>query len=228
MINNVFMAEDLTIGGAVRTSDCETVGTTTTWQVNASWTPAEDIRLRAPCSEAIGAPDIGELFRPLSRTFANFADPCSDDVIRSDPSVAENRVLNCAAPGVPVGFLDDNPNLSKPGFLGGNVHVREKQSESFTIDAIIQPCRLPNLSIVINRFDIKITDAVAGLGPAMIAGNISTFDQTGRRFFVGVRASFQGSRRATKCEGSPWGGPSFFGTGKFPCTASGQLEFDCL
>lgn len=171
VLSDMAFVEDLSVDGAVRISDYSTIGSTTTWRVGINWTPTEDIRFRGTYSEAIRAPNVSELFQPLSQTFAQIVDPCSSQNLDNDASVAENRRRNCAALGIPTTFLDPNPNVSKAGFLGGNTEVNEEESESYTVGLVLTPRWVPNLSIVIDWFDIKITDAIAFLSAQEIVNN---------------------------------------------------------
>lgn len=171
VITDMPFIQDLTVDGAVRISDYSTIGSTTTWRTGLNWTPIEDIRFRGTYSQAIRAPNVSELFQPLSQTFSVIVDPCDVNNIENDASVAENRRRNCAALGISPTFEDPNPNVSKPGFLGGNTNVNEEKSKSYTIGTVITPRWIPELSIVLDWFDIKINDAISFLSAQSIVDN---------------------------------------------------------
>ena len=66
--------------------------------------------------------------------------------------------------GVPVGFVDPNPNISNVGTIAGNPDLLEETSDSFFAGVTYRPEFLPELIFAIDYFNIEIEDAVANLG----------------------------------------------------------------
>ena len=65
---------DLNLSG--RLSDYSTVGGTEAFAASLEYMPTDWVKLRAQYSEAVRAPNIGELFAGRSQTFPTNADPC--------------------------------------------------------------------------------------------------------------------------------------------------------
>jgi len=61
---------------AARFSDYSTVGNTEAYAISTKFVPHEDLMLRAQYAQAVRAPNISELFAPLSQTFPTVTDPC--------------------------------------------------------------------------------------------------------------------------------------------------------
>ena len=61
---------------AARFSDYSTVGNTDAYAISTKYIPVEDLMIRAQYSRAVRAPNISELFQPLSQTFPTVSDPC--------------------------------------------------------------------------------------------------------------------------------------------------------
>jgi outer membrane receptor protein involved in Fe transport len=152
------LAEELTLDAAVRFADYSTVGSTTSWKVGLSWTPLTDIRLRGTVSEAIRAPNIGELFGPQSETFLFYDDPCDVDFLDQG---TDTRAANCAALGLPPDFEQDDTRGNTPGTTGGNPDVFEETADTITVGAIFTPRFAPGLSITIDYWDVDIEDAIS-------------------------------------------------------------------
>ncbi len=85
----------MTLGAAVRFSDYSTVGNTTTWKTDLSWLATDQFGVRGTYSEAVRAPNIGELYAPRSGVFEVIYDPC--DIVHIDEgSDPAPRQANCA------------------------------------------------------------------------------------------------------------------------------------
>lgn len=169
LLSDLPMAEILAVGGAVRVADYSTVGTVTSWNINAEWAPIEDIRFRATYAESVRAPNVGELFTGPSQTFPpGLSDPCEGvmasgggtlgDVCRASAGVLDNIANNG---GVFTLTQPDTQGIS--GFNSGNPDLGEEKSESITIGAVITPTSIEALSgftFTIDYFDIKVEDAI--------------------------------------------------------------------
>jgi outer membrane receptor protein involved in Fe transport len=150
---------ELTATGAARVSDYTLGHTGTVWAYNAGleWSPIRDIRLRGNYSRAVRAPNLGELFFPLSQNFApGFEDPCSLNNINAGSA---NRVANCAAAGVPPGF-NYQYSSSLQFQSGGNQNLEAEKSDSITLGGIIQPRFLPGFAFSADYFDIKVKNVI--------------------------------------------------------------------
>ncbi len=166
LLSDVFLAQELSIGGAFRTADYSHAGNADAWQVNLSWAPIEDIRLRYTLSESVRAPNVNEAFSPQAPGFANINDPCDADNIAND----DDRVANCAALGIPAGF-QANDNVSVDTISGGNPDLFAETADSFTVGAVWTPSFVENFSITLDYYDIEIEDAITNVATQAIVDN---------------------------------------------------------
>ncbi len=68
--------QSLDLDLAVRLSDYSTIGDTSAYSSSLMWTPSDDLLVRTQLSRAVRAPNVTELFQPLSETFIGGDDPC--------------------------------------------------------------------------------------------------------------------------------------------------------
>jgi outer membrane receptor protein involved in Fe transport len=169
---------ELTLTGAARYSDYNKgagqVGSTFTYNVNGTWAPIPDIRLRANYSKSVRVPTPGDLFSPQTQGFAFVQDPCDVLFINAGP----NRAANCVAIGLPATGIVNTPVRTQTiGFTsGGNPLLSEETGRSLTLGAIFQPRFVPGLSITVDYYDITVDNLIATLGAAQILN--LCFDQT--------------------------------------------------
>jgi len=176
ILENLPGAEELTFTGAFRYSDYSTpgVGGVESYAAGLSWTPVEDLRLRAQFQQAVRAPNIGELFSPQTNGFPNIEDPCSGGSLGGfdnlDATTQATVTQNCennaaAAANVPAGSTGTplQVNAQIEGLFGGNPDLQQETAETLTVGAIWSPSFVPNLTITADYFDIQIEDVIAGV-----------------------------------------------------------------
>ena len=179
-------AKELTVDGAVRASDYSTVGETLTWKLGGTYSPVEDIRFRATLSQAVRAPNIGELFAPQQGTTFRPSDPCSaaniTNAITVDAALGAARQSNCeqllSAIGVDTDANDDGTyDFEDPlsaafgGFQGGNPDLQEETAETFTVGFVSQPRLLEGLTLSVDYWNVEIEDAIRTVDSQDIVDN---------------------------------------------------------
>lgn len=154
----------LDLSGAVRHSSYSTSGNTTTFKGGVNWKPSADMLLRGTYAQGFRAPSIGELFGAASRADLVLVDPCSG-LTASSPA---NIRTNCIANGVPSNnsYVQNNPQL--PVITGGNTALQAEKSRSWVFGGVYAPSwardgGLGALSLEVNYFDIKVTNAISAL-----------------------------------------------------------------
>lgn len=167
ILSDVPFAEYLGIEGAVRYGDYyDTVGSVWSYKIGGDWAPTQDIRFRAVYSRATRAPNIGELFQGASQTFpTGLVDPCEgvtatssrsqDAYCRTIPGIAQQIAAN--------GVFEYDDNLDRQSIEGedsGNVNLKEETAKTWTAGVVLTPRFVPNLSITIDYFNIKVKDAI--------------------------------------------------------------------
>lgn len=177
ILSNMRFAHLLSVGGAIRFSDYSTVGKTTTWKVDGIYAPIPDLRFRGSYSQAVRAPNIGELFQPATGTFLQVQDPC--DFRRLDEGTQYRRA-NCATILSGLGLTPDeianftpstvpSVNTTRRGTTGGNPLLTEETAKSWTAGLVLQPRFIPGLTLTFDWYDIKIKNAVNTPTPTELA-----------------------------------------------------------
>ena len=168
-------AEELSLNLAARQSDYTTVGNTFAWSGNLQYAPTEWLRLRAQYSEAVRAPNIGELFQPQSETFEGGTDPCAGLGTAGFAGSADTVAACSADPLVAARVARDGAFIPSQaevqgigGFNGGNPNLTEESAESITFGAIFTPQFgndwIDNFAVTVDYYDIEITDAISAIG----------------------------------------------------------------
>jgi outer membrane receptor protein involved in Fe transport len=166
ILKHQFLADELSIDGAYRIAHYSTVGTVDAWKVSGVYGPFDWIKFRGTYSRAVRAPNLTEAFLPPTGTFFTVSDPC--DAANIGTNV--NYVVNCAAAGIPPGFVA-NVNVSPPGEVTGNADLKPERSISYTVGMVLQPKMVPNLSVTVDYYDIKIKDAISLIAAQDILNN---------------------------------------------------------
>lgn len=158
LLTDLPLIEDLTFDTAVRFADYSTVGNATSWKAGLDWQVTSELRVRSTYSEALRAPNVGELFGPQNQTFFTVTDPCGKDEVQD-----ANRAANCAALGIPADFDPQATASSIEGLSGGNPDLKEESSESTTIGLVYQPEFLEGFSLTVDYWSIDITDSISSV-----------------------------------------------------------------
>ena len=163
-------ADLLELSGAVRFSDYSSSGSRTTVKAGINYKPVEDLRLRASYTTGFRAPTIGELFGTPSRFDQELNDPCS-----ADQSPSGTIAANCATLGVPVGYQQNNPQISV--LTSGNQDLKPETSKGYNIGAVWSPSGANGrISIEGNYYNIRIKDAIFASAGEVLNRCVATLD----------------------------------------------------
>ena len=159
--------KSLTVEGGVRYSSykVDAPGTpkydTWTYKGAATWEPTDGLKLRGSYQHAVRAPNINELFAPLSTALTNLSyDACAGQAPLNNPNLA----AVCLAQGATAAQIGniETPTAAQANFTGGgNLALRPEKSNSYTLGVVFQPAVVPGLSITVDYYSIKITDAIS-------------------------------------------------------------------
>jgi len=145
---------------------------TTTWKMSLTWAPVEDISFRSTFARAVRAPNIFELFNPVTTGLTNLNnDPCAsvDDngvIYNSGPTgVIRDVCIAQGAPAASIGFIPDPAAGQANNTTGGNLALVPEKSDSWTLGAIITPEAIPGLTMTIDYYNIKIKGSVSAPTP---------------------------------------------------------------
>jgi iron complex outermembrane receptor protein len=166
LLDGAFLAEEMTLGIAARISDYSTIGSSSTWKADLTWSPYTDLRFRSSISQAVRAPNITELFGPLVGTTFRPADPCD---INNDPDAS--TIANCKTFFDQSGFAgyedgSGNYTFADPltaafgGLEGGNKDLTEETANTLTLGFVFTPEQLEGFTITLDYWDIDIENAI--------------------------------------------------------------------
>ena len=155
---------------------------TFTWKIGSTWEMAQGIKVRGNYSRAVRAPNIGELFSPVSTGLTNLGiDPCAG----AAPLTNANLRAVCIAQGAPSTTIGGilNPTAAQANQTsGGNLNLRPETANTWTIGAVLQPTFAPGLSLTVDYYNITVRDAVSSPLPgdaiAACFGNITAASAT--------------------------------------------------
>jgi outer membrane receptor protein involved in Fe transport len=130
LLKGAALAKELNFNGAVRYTNYDTSGNSTTWKLGLDWHLNDSWRIRGTRSKDIRAPTLDDLFAPSVGTPQNITDV----------------LLNVANQA--TRFEYGNPNL------------RAEVGSTTTLGVIFQPQSLPGFSASLDGYDIRVSDAI--------------------------------------------------------------------
>ena len=131
LLKDAPLAKELNLNGAVRFTNYDTSGDATTWKVGLGWRVNDELTLRAARSRDIRAPNLYDLFWPLSLSHGDYTDALT------------------------------NATLLNIGDLGGsNRDLKPEVGNTKTAGFVYRPEWFAGFSFSIDAYDIEITDAI--------------------------------------------------------------------
>jgi len=174
VLNDVFLAQELTVDAAVRVMDYSTVGDNTAWKLGVAWQPIDEVRVRATMSKSVRAPELDDLYGTGTQSFTSYRDPCDSVQITEAPEGLRNTIrANCAADGIPQGG-DWRPSVAwrdvtPKSVIGGNPSLQEETSEDIMLGVVYTPTE--NITLMADYWNYKIDDALTRLTQQTIVDN---------------------------------------------------------
>jgi len=165
LVEDSFIREaTLEIGG--RYSDYSTAGGKFTWKAGGTISPIDALTIRGNYQRSSRAPNIGELFTPVTTGLSNLAvDPCAGTNPVGNAALTDVCVAQIVANGASQAFAQGRiGNILQPaaGQInvtgGGNPDVDVETATTWTIGAVIEP--MYNLSLTVDYWNIKVEDAI--------------------------------------------------------------------
>ena len=172
---------DASITGGYRRSDYKVSGgnsfKTDTYKLEGEFAPIRDIRFRGGYNRAVRVPTLQDLFAPQRVALDGNTDPCAGRVL-----TAADR--GCLAQGLRVGqTVTPNPASQYNGLIGGNANLQPETADTYTVGVVLLPRFLPGFSASVDYFNIKVKDAIQGIGAdTILAQCVNTVDP----FFCGL------------------------------------------
>ena len=189
LVQGMTGAEEVGLSVAIRTSDYESVDilngveggnfSTDTYAFGLTWSPIEDLRLRAQFQRAIRAPNVFELFNPQNTNLSSLSDPCAGFAGTDDaPSASFEDCQRTGVTAAQYGAIPpDSGQLNV--ITGGNPDLTPEEADTFTLGFIYQPSFVPDLLVSLDYYSIDLTDAVGSIPASFTLTNcLETGDPT--------------------------------------------------
>ena len=174
LLEDVFLATDLTLETAFRYMDYSVTGEDNAWKLALNWGVTDELRVRLNRSKSVRAPSIGDLFTPNSKTFSSGrADVCrADSITASGSKYKANVIKNCQAAGLAEGWKPSDAWLaagSLPGYIQGNQDLTNETSNDYTIGVIYTPEFIEGLDLALDYWSFEVDDAIQYYGRKNVA-----------------------------------------------------------
>lgn len=165
IIEGADFAESLNLEIGARTSDYDTVGNVETWKAGFNWTINDQFLVRVMEQQATRAPNIGELFSPVTRGLENATlDPCSIANVANIDSTLRAR---CEATGMApsqVGTIADIISGQIQSFEGSNPAnpPGAEEADTTTIGVVWTPDFefFDDFVLSVDYYDIEVNDII--------------------------------------------------------------------
>jgi outer membrane receptor protein involved in Fe transport len=141
---------------------------TTTWKIAGNWAPVRDLKFRGAYNRAVRAPNISELFTPITTVLTNLGtDPCAGTTtagpnFNANLNNAAFRAV-CIAQGAPAGSIGSitNPTGGQANITtGGTLLLKPEKANTWSVGAVIRPSMIPGLSASVDYYNIKVNKAI--------------------------------------------------------------------
>ena len=166
--------QELAFGAAARISDYNTVGSVTSYEVDARWRPIRSLLFRGSYQRAVRAPNIGELNSPatgvqlaIGTPPGSIGDPCD---VRSTARTGANGsqvAALCVAQGIPAAAIGSYtfPTTATGQTNSGNLDLTPEKAKTFNVGAVFNAPRsggiFGDFSLSVDYYNIKIKDVIS-------------------------------------------------------------------
>lgn len=173
LIQDMPMAEDLTVSLGYRYSTYNTAGSVSSYKYGAEWQPIDDFRIRGSYQRAVRAPSVLESFSPLNVALFGGQDPCAGG----------GNPLCVTSGGDPI-VAEPCPSAQCNAQFGGTLGLKPESSDTWSVGVVLTPTFLEGFTATIDYFDIKVKDYISVLDPNVtLAGCYGPFSTTEQRSF---------------------------------------------
>jgi len=161
VVQDVRGARDLSLELGYRYSDYSTSGGFNTYKALLNWAISDSWRLRGGFNRAVRVPNLRELYEPLVEGWSGYVDLCEGE----NPAATFER---CARTGVTSDQYGNIPAIppeiaQSNALYGGNPLLDPEVGDTFTAGLVWTPAGIHGLSVTLDYYNIKITEAIGGL-----------------------------------------------------------------
>lgn len=165
LVEGLDFVESLNLEFGYRDSDYNTIGSVDTWKVGLNWSVNDQLLLRVMQQEATRAPNVSELFSPVTTGLDNAQfDPCS---VKNAANITPSLSALCVSTGMlpsQVGVLQDIVSGQINVLAGSNPSrpPSAETAETFTAGFVWSPMipGLDSFNLSVDYYDIDISDVI--------------------------------------------------------------------
>ena len=185
--------KNLLFDAGFRHSKYSTSGGVNTGKFEVQYQPTADVTFRGSFQRAIRAPNLIELYSPLSvGSVASGDDPCAPNensgvVFASLQQCLRTLPKNATAADVAAFTAAYNAGLIPQGSanqlsqaIGGNTQLKPEKANSFNVGATLTPQSVPELTGSVDYYQITLKDQITTIPPGLLLQGCL---QTGDPFF---------------------------------------------
>ncbi|HXI68171.1 MAG TPA: TonB-dependent receptor, partial [Steroidobacteraceae bacterium] len=184
--------KDLALGAGYRYSHYSTAGIAHTYRFDLQYAPTADIRLRTSFDRVVRAPNLIELYTPLSYDTSQFidTDPCAPT--KRGATHAAATLAECKHTGVTAAQYGDGIGPAYGGTSkltqclagcgiasGGNPALVPETADTYSVGVTLTPQALPLFTASIDYFRIRLEGQIGSIPEAVtLPGCLATGDPT--------------------------------------------------
>lgn len=131
---SVPFSDKLTGEFALRFDDYSTFGKASTWKVGLTYELSDEVMLRAVAATGFRAPNVNELYGGNTGSYDYLDDPWGNE---QDPQILVNYT--------------------------SDANIKPEESESFTAGVVLSPAQIDGLSLTVDYWRFKVSDAITRL-----------------------------------------------------------------
>ena len=162
LLQDIFLAQDLTMNASYRYSDYSTEISTDTYGIGLDWSIVDDVKLRGSYQRAVRAPNVIELFSAQALGLFDMSrDPCS-----TNPTATLEQCRNTGLPDALYGTDLDSSADQYNAIFGGNTELDPETADTWTVGVVLTPTFIDNFSMTIDYWNIKVEDTIGTVPPA--------------------------------------------------------------
>jgi outer membrane receptor protein involved in Fe transport len=156
LVEDASFAKALSVNAAYRYASYSTAGRVASYKYGFEWQPLTDVRLRGLYERAVRAPNVLELFTPVTRGVFGAVDPCEKSTTGQCAGVtnAGTKLLAC-------------PDTTCANETGGNALLNPEKGRTATIGAVFTPEFIDGFTATIDWFDIRVDGFVSTIDPGV-------------------------------------------------------------
>ena len=175
LVQDKAFAQSLSFETGYRYSDYNLGFTTDSYKFGLDWAPVESFRLRGSYQRAVRSPNVQELFLQPRVQLNGNTDPCAGDLTNAttadDPGATLAECMNSGVTAAQYGHILANPAEQYNGLVGGNSTLDPEVSDTYSYGFVFTPSFLPNFSMTVDYYDIKVEKKIDSVGQDRILQN---------------------------------------------------------